>query len=203
MRQSLPLRIGRLTLSAAAMACLALPAGADPIQLKLDPDHSTVSFRVRHLFTQVPGQFRDFEGTIELDESDLARSKVSATIQVASIDTNQENRDQDLRSKRFFNVEKYPTIQFSSSEITSVAGKKAKIKGTLDMHGVKREVVLDAEFLGKGTDPWGNQRYGFHASTTINRKDWGMEWNEVLEAGGFLVGDEVEILLDAEAVTAS
>ncbi len=180
---------------------LAGPAGAE--SLKIDPTHSTVSFKVRHLFTKVTGQFRKFEGVVQLDEANLAASKVSATIQSASIDTNVEARDKDLRSARFFDVLKFPTLSFETTAITDVSGTKGTLKGTLTMHGVKRDVVLATEFLGKGKDPWGNVRYGFHAETKVNRKDFGMVWNEAVEAGGVLVGDEVEISLDIEALPAT
>ena len=184
------------------LALAATLASAETTRLSIDPQHSTVGFRVRHLVTKVSGQFRGFEGTIELDAQSLAASKVAVTIQAATIDTNVEARDKDLRSARFFDVAKYPTLSFTSTGITDVAGNKGRIKGTLTMHGVSREVVLDAEFLGAGKDPWGNQRFGFHAQAKVNRKDFGMAWNEVIEAGGVLVGDEVEISLDVEAVPA-
>lgn len=190
----------------AAGLALLLVLGVLPAQaqaLKIDPAHSTVAFKVRHLFTKVSGQFRKFEGTVSFDEKNLAASKVSATIQAASVDTNVEARDKDLRSPRFFDVEKYPTLSFETTGIADVAGQKGTLKGTLTMHGVKREVSLATEFLGKGNDPWGNVRYGFHAETKINRKDFGMAWNEAVEAGGVLVGDEVEISLDIEATPAS
>lgn len=170
--------------------------------LKVDPQHSRVGFQVRHLFTKVNGNFREFEGSFDFDEKSGTVSNVSATIQVASIDTNVEARDKDLRSKRFFDVEKYATLTFKSAGPVSFSGSKGQLKGLLTMHGVAKEVTLDGEFLGKGKDPWGNLRYGFHATTLINRKDFGMQWNEVLESGGFLVGDEVEVILDVEATAA-
>ena len=193
--------IGRYAV-AAAFALVLFPLGAGAQALKIDADHSSVSFRVRHLFTKVQGRFQKLEGQIVFDEKTLDASRVNATIQAASIDTNVEARDKDLRSKRFFDVERYPTLTFVSSSITGVAGSKGQLRGTLSMHGVSKEVVLETEFLGKGKDPWGNTRYGFHAEAKVNRKDFGMAWNEALEAGGVLVGDEVEILLDIEAVPA-
>jgi polyisoprenoid-binding protein YceI len=191
--------------SAALFLVVGLVPGAAHAQsanLAIDAQHSTVGFRVRHLFTKVNGQFRSFEGMIDFDAKTLAASKVSVTIKAASVDTNVEARDKDLRSKRFFDVEAYPTLTFKSSAITDVAGGSGKIKGLLTIHGVTREVLLDAQYLGSAKDPWGNQRFGFHAETKINRKDFGMAWNEAIEAGGVLVGDEVEILLDVEAVPA-
>lgn len=192
-----------------AFAALVLIAGLAPgtavaqsVKLSVDVQHSMVGFRVRHLFTKVNGQFRAFEGAIEFDASNLTASKVSVTIKAASVDTNVEARDKDLRSKRFFDVDRYPTLTFNSAAISDVAGGSGKIKGQLTMHGITRDVVLDAEYLGTAKDPWGNQRYGFHAETKVNRKDFGMAWNEAIEAGGVLVGDEVEISLDVEAVPA-
>lgn len=191
----------------AAVALLALGLGlgateAAATTLVIDLQHSTVGFRVRHLFSNVQGRFNEFEGEIEFDEENLAASSVNATIQAATVDTNVEARDKDLRSKRFFDVEEYPTITFRSTGISSVSGRKGEIAGELTIHGVPKPVVLQTEFLGKGKDPWGNERYGFTASTTIDRKDFGMTWNEVIEAGGVLVGEEVEITLEIEAVPA-
>lgn len=195
-----------LALRGAVLAVLLSLSGdqarADALKLSIDPQHSTVGFRVRHLFTKVSGQFRGFEGTIEFDQKNLAASKVAVTIQASTIDTNVEARDKDLRSPRFFDVAKYPTLSFTSTGIADISGTRGRIKGSLTVHGVTREVVLDAEFLGAGKDPWGNQRFGFHGETKVNRKDFGMAWNEMIEAGGVLVGDEVEIVLDLEAVPA-
>lgn len=192
-----------------ASAALLLIAGLAPgvahaqsVKLAIDAQHSTVGFRVRHLFTKVSGQFRRFEGTIDFDAKNLTASKVAVTINAASVDTNVEARDKDLRSKRFFDVDTYPILTFTSTAITDAAGGAGKIKGQLTMHGVTRDVVLDAQYLGSAKDPWGNQRFGFHAETKVNRKDFGMAWNEAIEAGGVLVGDEVEISLDVEAVPA-
>lgn len=191
-------------LASAVAAALVLGGGpAAAGELEIDLQHSTISFKVRHLFTNVQGRFNDFSGSIAIDEENLAASSVQASIKVESIDTNVEGRDEDLRSERFFDVAKYPSIEFESSEIADVSGKAGRIVGTLTMHGVSREVVLVAEFLGSGKDPWGNVRYGFTASTTVNRKDYGMTWNEVVEAGGVLVGEEIEIQLDIEATPKS
>ncbi len=197
----------KYVVSAAAAVVATLSIGAPIAQagsLKIDPQHSAVTFQVTHLmFTKVDGQFREFEGTFDLDEDTNTISNVVVTIQTASIDTNVEGRDKDLRSKRFFNVEKYPTLTFKSTAPAKLNGKKGKIKGTLTMHGVEKKVVLDAELLGKGKDPWGNLKYGFEATTVISRKEFGMTWNEALEAGGVLVGDEVTVKINVEAAPAS
>ena len=182
-----------------AAAVAAAPGAVRAETLKIDPNHSAVGFTVRHLLIRVPGRFNKFEGTIDLDEKNLAASKVSATIQAASIDTSSEARDKDLRGPEHFDVGKFPTLTFTTTAITDVQGNKGKIRGKLRIHGVEKEVILAAEFLGKAKDPWGNVKWGFHATTTVSRKDYGMTWNKVLETGGLLVGDEVEISLDVEA----
>jgi polyisoprenoid-binding protein YceI len=169
-------------------------------KLKIDPQHSSVGFSVRHLFSRVHGQCGEFSGTIEYDVDSIDKSKLQVTIQASSVDTNVKNRDDDLRSDRFFDVETFPTLEFFSKKIRKLDGNKFQIFGKLTMHGITRTVVLEAEFLGSGKDPWGNQRFGFHASTTVNRKDFEMEWNETLETGGLLVGEEIEIVLDIEAI---
>jgi polyisoprenoid-binding protein YceI len=161
-----------------------------------------VGFQVRHIFTNVSGRFKEFEGSLRFDEANPAASGVEVTIKAASIDTNVAKRDEDLRSPQFFEVEKYPTISFKSSAVQPEGDKKARIKGTLTMHGVSKDVVLDAEYLGKMKDPWGNVRYGFHAEANIDRRDFGLTWNETLEAGAVLVGEKVQIMLDVEGIPA-
>ena len=183
-----------------ALAIVLTPMVASAATLKIDHDHSAVSFRVRHLFTKVTGNFRKFDGTVDFDPKNIAASKVSATIDAASIDTNVKGRDDDLRSKRFFDVEKFPTLTFKSTSVKDVSGNTMKVVGLLTMHGVEKEVTLAAEHLGTGKDPWGNVRSSFHAETKVNRKDFGMTWNEAIEAGGVLVGDEIDIMLDIEAL---
>ena len=203
MKTHRPHRWLRRLLAVATLGCLAGVTAAAAATLEIDIEHSTVGFSVRHLFTRVQGRFGEFEGTLEFDPNNLKASKVSVTIRTASVDTDVEARDKDLRSSRFFDVESFPTLEFTSTSIDGVSGDRFKIRGHLTMHGVRKQVVLDAEFLGMGKDPWGNERYGFHASTTVSRKDYGMQWNEVLETGGLLVGDEVEIRLDIEAMPAA
>lgn len=185
---------------AGALVLGSLPVVAAPVTLAIDPEHSHVGFSVRHLFTRVQGRFGEFSGSVVFDEANPSASSVRATIIAASVDTNVEARDKDLRSPRFFDVAKHPHLTFESRSVKKGSGSKFEILGTLTMHGVSKEVALDAEFLGKGKDPWGNERYAFHAETAVNRKEFGMTWNEVVEAGGVLVGDEVRIVLDVEAV---
>ena len=167
----------------------------------VDPAHTTVGFTVSHLFTSVHGRFDRFDGTIEFDPDQPEAMVVRGSIEAASINTHQEKRDKHLRSSDFFDVEKYKTLEFESTGgLTDFQGKRGKLAGTLTIHGVSKPVVLDVAFLGQGSDPWGNVRAGFTATLTINRKDYGLNWNELLETGGFLVGDEVEIRIDAEGM---
>jgi polyisoprenoid-binding protein YceI len=166
----------------------------------VDTDHTGVTFRVRHLFTKVNGRFDKFSGTIDFDPAKPEQAKVEGTIDVSSINTNVEKRDNHLRSKDFFNVEKFPTITFKSTSVSDIdsANKTGKLHGDLTIHGVTKPVVLNVAFLGEASDPWGNKKGGFNATTTINRKDFGLNWNETLETGGVLVGEEVEIEISAE-----
>ncbi len=183
-----------------AVLGIGVPAFADTYVV--DPAHTSVQFRVRHLFTSVTGRFQMFEGKVVYDDQNPAKTEVAGSIDAASINTNVEKRDKHLRSPDFFDVEKYPKITFQSTGVSDVdsSGKKGKMAGTLTLHGVSRPVVLDVSFLGKGKDPGGKERAGFHGTTSINRKDFGLSWNMALEGGGFVVGDEVTIDLDIEGV---
>lgn len=191
-------RVSRLALVALMFAPLASIAA----EYKVDKAHTTVSFKIRHLFTNVAGRFDDFDGVVTFDPAAFADSTVSGTVQVASINTNNEKRDTHLRSADFFDVEKYPTITFKSTKVTDVdeAKKTAKLHGNLTMHGVEKPIVLDVAYLGTGKDPWGNTRGGFTATTQLNRKDFGITWNETLESGGLLLGEEVEVEIDFEGM---
>ncbi len=186
---------------AALAVVLAAPAAADAKTYKIDPEHTSVTFRVRHLFTYVEGRFREFDGTIEFDRDNPEATKVKGSIKVASIDTNVKERDEHLRSSDFFNVAEYPEITFESTKVTDVDKEKmtAKIHGNLTIRGVTKPVVIDAAFLGEAADPWGNKKAGFHGETQIDRRDFGLEWNKVLEAGRLLVGNDVRIRIDVEA----
>ena len=166
----------------------------------LDADHTTVEFKIRHLFSYVRGTFDQFEGTIEYDPAHPETWKTTATIQAASIDTRVAERDKHLRSKDFFEVETYPTLTFASTSVTDATATGAKLQGNLTLHGVTKPVVLDVEIHGVGKDPWGNTRAGFTATTTINRKDFGLTWNKAVEAGQLLVGEEVQITLEVEGL---
>jgi polyisoprenoid-binding protein YceI len=177
-------------------------ATATKTTYSIDKAHSEVTFQVRHLLTKVRGRFSDFDGTIDYDEQKPEESSVEVTIRAASIDTNERDRDAHLRSADFFDVEKYPALTFKSTAITRNRADGFKVAGDLTIHGVTRPVTFDVEFLGKAKDPWGNERVAFEAEATINRKDYGLNWNAALETGGFLVGDEVKVSLSAQAVPA-
>jgi len=167
---------------------------------QIDKAHSEVIFQVRHLVTRVRGRFDDFEGTIVVDEDAPANSSVKFTIQAASIDTNEPQRDTHLRSADFFEVEKYPTLTFVSTNVAKAGADRYDVTGDLTIHGVTKSVTLPVTHLGKAKDPWGNDRVGFETEITLNRKDFGLNWNAVLEAGGFLVGDEIKVSLSIQGV---
>ncbi len=168
---------------------------------KIDSSHSNVEFSIRHLvIAKVRGRFTDVRGTLELDDADITRSKIQADIVAASINTAEEKRDALLGSADLFDVENYPLITFTSKTIEPTGGESYRLTGDLTIHGVTRPIVLEVEDLGRATDPWGNPRVAFSARGSLDRKDYGLAWNQVLEAGGFLVGDRVEISLDVQAV---
>lgn len=169
-----------------------------------DPSHSSIGFVVRHMmFSKVRGRFNKWAGDIILDENDLGRSSLNVTIDPASVDTQEEKRDAHLRSADFFDVEHHPTMTFRSKKIVDAGGGDLRVTGDLTIRGVTREVELKAEQTGRGKDPWGGERIGFAAHTSINRKDYGLNWNQLLEAGGVLVAEKVDIELEIELVKAA
>jgi polyisoprenoid-binding protein YceI len=165
----------------------------------IDSVHSNVGFKVRHLVSKTAGEFTDFDGTIDADFKNLDASSVELTIQAASIDTKNEKRDGHLRSPDFFDVEKYPEITFKSSKITKVDDDTFAVAGTLTMRGVSKEITLMVDFLGEMT-AMGSTRAGYELGTTLNRKDYGVSWNRALDAGGFLLSDDVEVEIALELV---
>jgi polyisoprenoid-binding protein YceI len=172
---------------------------ATPVRtLAIDRSHSQVAFQVRHLLSKVTGRFADFAGSIQFDEANPQDSRVEVTVQAASIDTAEADRDKHLRSADFFEVETYPTLTFTSTSVTSRGGQSYDVLGNLTIHGITQQVTLPVSFLGRATDPWGNEKVGFEAELTINRKDFGLHWNAALETGGFLVGDEVKVMLSIQ-----
>jgi polyisoprenoid-binding protein YceI len=168
-----------------------------------DPAHSSIAFVTRHLgFTKVRGTFGDFEAAIRMEPGDLESLETEATIKTESVDTRAADRDTHLRSADFFKTDEFPTLTFRSTGVRDIEGDSFTLVGELTIRDVTQKVELDATFLGEGTDPWGGDRVGFEARTTINRKDYGLMWNQVLEAGGVLVSDTVEIELDIQATAA-
>ena len=166
----------------------------------LDKSHSTVGFVVRHLMvSKVRGSFGDFEGTIVVGE-EPSQSSVTATIQTATVDTRDEQRDGHLKSPDFFDVEKFPAMTFTSTKVVPVRGSDWKVEGDLTIRGVTKPVVLDVEFNGAGGDPYGGKRFGFSATTEIDRDEFGMTFNMALETGGVMVSKNVKIEIEGEAI---
>ncbi|WP_136514017.1 YceI family protein [Geomonas edaphica] len=188
----------------AAVAAFALPALASASTWNIDPDHSNVGFKVRHLMvSNVKGSFEKQKGTVEINDKDITKSKVAVTIETASVNTNVAKRDEHLRSADFFDVAKYPTMTFVSKSVAKAGKGKLRVTGDLTLHGVTKQVVLNVEGPAKESkDPWGNMRSGVVASTKINRKDFGLVYNAALETGGVAVGEEVDINLEIEMIKA-
>ena len=168
---------------------------------KIDNAHSLVEFSVRHMMiSTVRGRFERFSGTVEFNENDPAASSVDVQIEAASINTNEPQRDNHLRSADFFEAETYPHLTFKSTRVEKVDENNGRIYGELTIRNVTRPVVLETEYNGQAKSPWGSTSAGFTANTKINRKDWNLVWNQALETGGMLVGDEIKIHLELEIV---
>ena len=182
-----------------AASLLAAPAFAAPQTYEIDPVHSRVEFTIRHMFSKVTGDFGAFKGTVVYDPASPAASSANVEIDANSIDTNNDRRDNHLRSADFFDVAKYPTLTFTSTKVVPGGEGKFKIEGTLTMHGVSKPVTLDASFLGAGPGMDGAPRAGFEATTKVDRKDYGIVWNKALDQGGTLLGDDVSISIEIEA----
>jgi len=182
----------------AVLTALWLDASAQAADTyKIDPVHSSVAFSVRHMaISNVKGKFKEFTGTIVLDNNTV--KEATGTIQTRSIDTSVAQRDNDLRSANFFDVEKYPTITFKSKRVVK-KGEETVLVGDYTMHGVTKELSLPIKLTGPIKDPWGNSRIGLEAKTKLSRKEFGMTYNKALETGGLVVGDDVEIEINAEA----
>jgi len=167
----------------------------------IDPAHSSIGFQIVHLaISKVHGGFDKFSGSIEYIPGKPQLWKAEASIDASSINTNEPTRDKHLRSADFFDVEKFPVLTFKSTKVSGLKGMKGKLHGELTMHGVTKPVVLDVEGSGPIKDPWGNERVAATATVRINRKDFGMVWNKVLDTGGVMIADEVAITLELEAV---
>lgn len=186
---------------ALALALTAATVFAAPQTYVVDRTHSEATFSVRHMMSKVSGKFDDFTGTVNLDRANPSASSVEFTIKTASINTGAPKRDDHLRSDAFFDAAKNPEIRFKS---TAIAPSKTKnvydVTGDLTMRGVTKRVTLPVEFLGFQKDPWGNERAGFQVETKLNRKDYGINWNQALDNGGFLVGDDVTVSINLETL---
>jgi polyisoprenoid-binding protein YceI len=167
----------------------------------VDKVHSAVEFKIRHLISTVGGKFTDFAGTINADRANPTNSTVEFTIQTASIDTATPDRDKHLRSADFFDADKYPTITFKSVKLAPTKTKDTyDVTGDLTIRGVTKRVTIPVTFGGFAKDPWGNDRAGFELNTTLNRKDYGVNWNKALDQGGYLLDDDVKVVINLEAV---
>jgi polyisoprenoid-binding protein YceI len=194
----------RAIVSVTTIIALSLPAFAGATTWNIDPDHSNVGFKVRHLMvSNVKGNFEKESGVVEINDMDITKSKVAVSIDTASVNTSVHKRDEHLRSPDFFDVAKYPTMTFTSRKVAKAGKGKLKVTGDLTLHGITKQVVLDVDGPSKESkDPWGNMRSGVTASTTINRKDFGLVYNAALETGGVAVGEEVTISLEIEMIKA-
>ncbi len=192
----------RRILTVFALIALATTATFAADTYTSDPAHSNVGFKIRHLVSYVTGRFTDFNAAIQLEPADPTKSSVTFTIKAASIDTNEPKRDAHLKSPDFFDVAKYPELTFTSTKIVKGSGDTYQVTGTFAMHGVTKEITIPVEFLGTTKDPWGTDRAGFSTSFVLDRKDYGIVWNKVLDAGGTLVGDEVTATINLEAMKA-
>lgn len=167
---------------------------------EIDPTHTTIGFSVRHaMIAKVRGRFTDFGGTFTLDGADPANSSAELTVQMTSVDTQNDDRDNHLRSAEFFDVETFPTMTFISTGVAA-KGSDFVVTGDLTVHGVTKSVPVEFELVGISQDPWGNTRIGFEGEAEINRRDFGLEWNVALDTGGVLVSENIKITLDVEAV---
>jgi polyisoprenoid-binding protein YceI len=196
------INLSRNTLAASLAAVLSLPAAAATTNWQIDPQHSSAQFSVRHMaIATVRGAFSKVTGTIALDDKDITKSIVDVTIDTTTVDTREPNRDNDLRSDKFFDVAHYPTMTFKSKKVEQVAPGKLKVTGDLTIRGTTKEVLLDVDGPSAPIkDPWGNQRAAASATTKVNRQDFGVKWNATLDNGGVVVGDDVSITIDVEMI---
>lgn len=192
--------MNRKTFVQALLSVLLLPAlaAADPVVYKVDSDHSGVAFSLRHFVSNVPGRFNDFEGTIRYDKLSPAASGIEFTVRTASIDTGNNDRDAHLRSADFFDVQRFPTLTFTSTEVKPKDANTLEVTGDLTLHGVTKRITIPVEVLGTIKAPNG-EKAGFEVAFTVNRKDFGLTWNRVLDAGGTVLGEEVKINIEVEA----
>jgi polyisoprenoid-binding protein YceI len=194
--------LSRTTIGATLAAVLAVSAAATTTTWQIDPQHTAAGFAVKHLMiSTVRGQFKGVTGIVNWDDQDVSKSTVDITIDANTVDTSEPKRDADLKSDKFFDVAKYPTITFKAKKIEQVSAGKLKITGDLTIHGVTKEAVLDVEGPTPPVkDPWGNTRVAANAATKINRQDFGVKWNANMDGGGVVVGDDVAITIDLEMI---
>jgi polyisoprenoid-binding protein YceI len=195
------LRVGLLPMAA---ACALWAASAATLRAAdtytIDKNHSDVSFTIRHFASKVHGRFSDFSGAIQADPAKPETSSVNFTIKAASIDTNNADRDNHLRSADFFDAAKYPEITFKSSKVTPKGKDQYDVTGTLTMRGVSKEITIAVAYLGSAKDPGGNDRASFELSNKLNRKDFGINWNKALDGGGFMLSDDVDVTISLETI---
>ena len=197
--------LSRFIFGATLAAVLTVSAAATTTTWQIDPAHTAAGFAVKHLMiSTVRGQFKGVTGAVNWDDQDISKSTIDVTIDANTVDTSEPKRDADLKSDKFFDVAKYPTITFKSKKIEQVSAGKLKITGDLTIHGVTKEVVLDVEGpTGPVKDPWGNTRVAANATAKVNRQDFGVKWNATVDGGGVVVGDDVTITIDLELVKKS
>jgi polyisoprenoid-binding protein YceI len=194
--------VSRLTVAAVIAAVLSIPATAGTITYRIDPTHSSAAFGVTHLMiSTVRGVFHGVNGTVVWNDADPSKSSVDVTIDATTVDTQEAGRDKDLKSPNFFEVEKFPAITFQSTKVEQAGPGKLKVTGDLTIHGVTKQVVLDATApKAPIKDPWGLTRTASSGTTKVNRKDFGLIWNKNLDGGGVMIGDDVDITLDVEMI---
>jgi polyisoprenoid-binding protein YceI len=194
--------LSKITFSTALAAAIAFSATAATTTWQIDPAHTAASFAVKHLMiSTVRGEFKGITGTVNWDDQDITKSTVDVTIDAKTVDTSEPQRDNDLKSDKFFDVEKYPTITFKSKKVEQVSVGKLKVTGDLTIHGITKEAVLDVEGPSASVkDPWGNTRVAISATTKVNRQDYGVKWNANIDGGGVVVGDDVNITIDMEMI---
>jgi len=188
---------------AAVVIALCFAGTSQAAEYAIDPSHSSVSFKVRHLaISSVPGKFGDFKGTFSFDPQNISASKAEVQIVASSINTGEQKRDDHLKSGDFLDAGKFSAITFKSNKVEKVSDTEFKAFGDLTIHGVTHPVTLNVTYGGSATDPWGKERAAFQATTKINRKDFGLTWSKTLETGGLVVGEEIDITLEIEGIKA-
>ncbi|CAF2025792.1 unnamed protein product [Rotaria magnacalcarata] len=184
-----------------ALITVSINAAVWAAPYKLDESHTQVGFKIKHLvISTVSGRFNKFSGSFDFDPAKGEIKDLKVEIEASSIDTTEPDRDKHLKSVDFFDVEKYPKLTFVSAKTVTKANQPTQLEGALTIHGIKKNVTLELDYKGATTDPWGNERIAFEASTKVNRKDFDLKWNKSLDKGGVMIADEVKILIEGEAL---